>query len=48
MNKDVKSKAQNMMNKITKNKNTFEKAKNETKKLIESVREYLTGKTCSF
>lgn len=37
-----------MMNKIMNNKNKFEKAKNDTKKLIEGVREYLTGKTSSF
>lgn len=33
-----------MMNKIIKSKSKFEKAKNDTKKLIESVREYLQGK----
>lgn len=37
-----------MMNKIIKSKNKFEKAKNDTKKLIESVREYLRGKEGSF
>lgn len=40
----MKAKAQNMMNKIIKSKSKFEKAKNDTKKLIESVREYLRGK----
>lgn len=40
----MKAKAQNMMNKIDKTKSKYEKAKNDTKKLIESVREYLSGK----
>lgn len=43
----MKTKAQYMMNKIIKNKNKFEKAKNDTKELIESVREYLRGKASS-
>ncbi|XP_066523971.1 laminin subunit beta-4 [Hoplias malabaricus] len=43
MSESIKDKAQDMMKKITISKNTFEKDKNVTKKLIIRVREYLTA-----
>lgn len=47
MSDGIKDKAKNMMNKITNTKNTLEKEKNDTKNLINRVREYLAGKDFS-